>query len=92
MRILPWIFRILLILMLLRLVLRWLFPPRRPLQDGAKARRPERLGGELVRDPNCGTYIPREKALAAGSGASATYFCSAACRDAYAAAQPARSR
>ena len=40
MRILPWIFRILLILMVLRLVLRWLFPPRRPLQDGAKARPP----------------------------------------------------
>ena len=69
MRILPWIVRILLILMVLRLVLRWLFPPRRPLQDGAKARRPERLGGELVRDPHCGTYIPKETRAGRRSGA-----------------------
>ena len=91
MRFLPWIFRILLILLVIRYVLRLLFPPRR--KPVAANRRPlERLGGELVRDPNCGTYVAKEKAIAAGSSADPMYFCSAACRDAYAAAQPVRSR
>ena len=90
MRFLPWIFRILLILLVIRYVLRLLFP-RRPLAAG-KRRPSERLGGELVRDPNCGTYVTKEKAIAAGSSADPIYFCSAACRDAYAAARPARSR
>ena len=43
----------------------------------------ERLGGELVRDPNCGTYIPKARAITVGTGADIKYFCSTTCRDAY---------
>ncbi len=38
----------------------------------------------LVRDPVCGTYIPKSRALTSGSGERAEYFCSERCRDAYA--------
>ena len=37
----------------------------------------------LVRDPVCGTYVVREKALTAGSGDRMQYFCSEKCRDEY---------
>jgi len=73
------------VLLLIRYVLRFLFGParvvRRPAQPSPKPT--ERLGGELVRDPNCGTYIPKERAIAVGAGAGIKYFCSAVCRDAY---------
>jgi hypothetical protein len=52
-------------------------PPRQP---------PERAGGTLVRDPQCGTYIPLSRALTVGGGADALHFCSSACRDAWTAA------
>jgi YHS domain-containing protein len=48
-------------------------------------RRPERIGGTLVRDPQCGTYLPKDRALAATSSGETNYFCSDACRDAWAA-------
>lgn len=35
----------------------------------------------LVRDPICGTYVVRAKALTAGSGDQTQYFCSEKCRD-----------
>jgi hypothetical protein len=47
----------------------------------------ERAGGTLVRDPQCGTYVAVSRAVRVGSGDQATYFCSAQCRDAHAAAQ-----
>lgn len=43
----------------------------------------ERAGGTLVRDPNCGTYIPEAGAIRLGSGDKTLFFCSATCRDAY---------
>ena len=83
MTILLWIIRIIVLLILIRMVLRLLFPrglqPRRPTGGSL-----ERSGGTLVRDPHCGTYVPPQGAPSIGSGASAVYFCSAACRDAYA--------
>ena len=56
-------------------------PRRAPGGPGA-----ERVGGALVRDPQCGTYVPQSRAIRAGSGADAHYFCSDRCRAAYAAA------
>jgi hypothetical protein len=56
-------------------------PRRAP--DG---RGPERAGGALVRDPQCGTYVPQSRAIRVGSGADAVYFCSDGCRAAYTAA------
>ena len=88
MRLLFWILRILAVLLLLRMLLHYFFRPRRsgagPSGSRGPAKSPERLGGELVRDPNCGTYVPKSHALISGSGDGALYFCSATCRDAYA--------
>ncbi len=37
--------------------------------------------GELVQDPQCGVYVPKESAV---PGPDGQFFCSPACRDAYA--------
>jgi hypothetical protein len=37
-------------------------------------------GGELVRDPHCGVYVPKASSL---RGPGETHFCSEACRRAY---------
>jgi hypothetical protein len=85
-----WVVRILVILLLIRMALRLLFPKR--AQPPRSRRSPlERSGGMLVRDPHCGTYVPESRALALGSGDSAQYFCSAECRDAYTAARRRRA-
>jgi YHS domain-containing protein len=82
---LPWIFRILVVLFVMR-VIRNLIAPARPAQSG---RRPgpggpiERSGGKLARDPQCGTYVPVATSPQLSSGRETLYFCSAACRDAY---------
>ena len=98
MRILLWIVRILAILLLIRMILRAVFNARRPATrtqgapgPGGRSRGQERIGGELVRDPNCGTYVPKARAVVAGSGDAAQYFCSTECRDAYANAQHSKS-
>jgi hypothetical protein len=56
----------------------------------APPRQTERQGGTLVRDPHCGTYLPESRAIRVGSGSSAVYFCSDACRNAHAAGQAGR--
>ena len=82
MRILLWIVRALVVLLLvLRLVLRLLFPPApaggQAPPPAARVRR-NALGGELVRDPQCGTYVPEGRAIAVGVGRRRRcYFCSA---------------
>jgi len=81
-----WILRVLVILMVLRLVLR-LFSGRRAVAPPRQRRAPQRLGGTLVRDPQCGTYVPESSALVVRSGSGTWHFCSAACRDAWRAAQ-----
>jgi YHS domain-containing protein len=40
-------------------------------------------GVPMARDPVCGTFVVRERALTLGDGQSRVYFCSDACRDAY---------
>ena len=89
MTILLWVFRALVILIVLRLVLRFvgsvIAGASAPRQT-SPATRPERLGGTLVRDPQCGTYVPQVKALSSGSGDTAVFFCSTDCRDAWVAA------
>jgi len=41
-------------------------------------------GEEMVRDPHCGTYLPRSDALEMTVRGEKHYFCSKACRDAFA--------
>ena len=40
-------------------------------------------GEDMVRDPSCNTYIPKENALSAKSGGEVHYFCSEECRTAF---------
>jgi YHS domain-containing protein len=83
MTLISWILRILLIVFILRLVLRALFPQRTATRGRATRKPLERAGGALVQDPQCGTYVPKSRALVSGNGEHAKYFCSAECRDRY---------
>ena len=76
-------------LLLLRLALRFVIGLMRGLSepsDGAAstvrgpAGGPARIAGELVKDPACGTYIPRDSAIAARGAGETRYYCSVACR------------
>ena len=80
-----WILRALILLLVLRFVLRFVFGSGTVVTrgPGRPASVPERLGGELVRDPQCGTYVPKARAIAVGSGPETKYFCSTTCRDKY---------
>jgi YHS domain-containing protein len=40
-------------------------------------------GVQMVRDPICGTFVVRERALSLTDGATPVFFCSDACRDQY---------
>jgi uncharacterized protein len=77
---LAWTIRILLILLVIRLVLRFL----RGVYQGMIAPPAEEVRAvPLVKDPVCGTYVPRAKALVAGAGGETQFFCSEECRDRY---------
>lgn len=78
-----WFVRILIFLLILRFVLRLIFGTAFARRAAAPRRVPERSGGELVRDPVCGTYIPKAGAFVIGKGDAAKYFCSIECRDKY---------
>ncbi|HYN09339.1 MAG TPA: hypothetical protein VES67_18295 [Vicinamibacterales bacterium] len=83
--VLIWIVRLLVVLLIVRLVMRAFGRGRGAQIPRPRARDVERAGGTLVQDPRCGTYLPKSRALTVGAGVDAKYFCSAACRDAYAA-------
>lgn len=38
---------------------------------------------ELVKDPQCGVYIPKDRALKADIGGRTLYFCSRLCLESY---------
>jgi YHS domain-containing protein len=40
---------------------------------------PRNQADELVKDPVCGTYIVRSRAVSRAAGEGSRYFCSAAC-------------
>jgi YHS domain-containing protein len=80
-----WFLRIVVIAVVLRALFRlfaaWGSPASRaPKPDGSRS------GGTLVRDPQCGTYIPESRALKLVTAGETQYFCSETCRDAYSAA------
>jgi YHS domain-containing protein len=85
---LEWIGRALFVFFIFRVVARLFSGGARPASRGAAPTgNPEREGGTLVRDPQCGTYVPKSRSFQVGHGATALYFCSTDCRDKYAAAQ-----
>jgi uncharacterized protein len=86
---LPWIFRIIVVLFVLRLIRNFFTSNTRPTSPPRPSGRTavERAGGQLVRDPQCGTYVPMSTSVHLVSGPNTLYFCSVACRDAYRKAQ-----
>jgi YHS domain-containing protein len=82
---LPWIFRIFVILFIFRLIRNAFRPAPQPQRPAGTSRQnpPERLGGQLVRDPQCGTFVPLATSIQLASGKTTLYFCSTSCRDAY---------
>jgi YHS domain-containing protein len=85
MRLIYWAIRVLVILLVVRYVVQLVNAWRRPVSGRSRrsSRPPERIGGTLVRDPQCGTYVPKSGAVALAHGATTEYFCSTACRDAW---------
>ena len=92
-----WILTAIALLLLLRLVLRFVFGLLQGLAapssgSGSGRGGATRIAGELVRDPVCGTYVPRESAIAMRIGGELRYYCSTACRDKDLEAQPRMGR
>jgi hypothetical protein len=85
-----WFLSLLVILLLLRLVLRFVFGLLQGLAspsetDGASSKGARTRGravgtSTLVRDPVCGTYIPREGAVTAIVRGETRHYCSDTCR------------
>ena len=77
------IVRIILILFIVRMIVMFfrgrIAAARRPPMP--PSRTTERVGGDLVRDSQCGTYVPRVNAIGALVAGKMEYFCSATCRD-----------
>src|SRR5262245_11445852 len=86
MLLLAWIVRIVLLLFVARLVMRLLAG----VAEGLRGVGPAGTGGgrvgrrdaavPLVKDPVCGTYVVRSKALNSVAGGETHYFCSETCR------------
>lgn len=51
-------------------------PPGPPLEKTSR-------GEDMIRDPQCGTYVPRNDAVKIEAKGKAHYFCSTECRDKY---------
>ena len=52
-----------------------------PRQRGSEAPPESNLGGELHKDPVCGTYVAESAALKRQAGGQTFYYCSESCRE-----------
>lgn len=75
-----WLLRLLLVLLLLRLVWQIVRGFVSSVGIGSRVER----GGTLVRDPVCGTFVLPSRALRTRRRGTVHYFCSDACRRAFA--------
>jgi YHS domain-containing protein len=79
-----------LIFTLLRSILRSLFQSKRPVaRNDAPRYQPQPqvvAGGELKRDPVCGTYVSTGSSVTRQVNGQLLHFCSTECRDKYRAA------
>jgi YHS domain-containing protein len=78
----------LLILLLIRIVWRAVTrllggPEFKTVDDGSPGSRQPIYRGQMVRDPVCGVYIPKQSSVMDGEGEEIHYFCSEACREAF---------
>ena len=48
-----------------------------------RRKRREQLGGEMVQDPVCETYIPKATAIVKDGNGRTVYFCSQECMNAF---------
>jgi YHS domain-containing protein len=84
-----WVLNIIVLLLLLRLALRFVLgliqglaePPGGAASGRGAAGGPAKIAGELVKDPVCATYVPRDTAIAARVAGETRYYCSVTCRD-----------
>ncbi|MCC7010858.1 MAG: hypothetical protein IT184_18745 [Acidobacteria bacterium] len=83
-----WAVRILIILLIVRIVLRWFAERQIAATRRTRVSGGERSGGQLVRDPQCGTFVAERLAVKAGGHA----FCSTTCRDQWLAAADRTAR
>jgi hypothetical protein len=80
--------RYLLILVLIAIVARAFWRIVDGVVDGMRSGPPPSgrtpgAGVPMERDPVCGTFVVRERAITLGTGDHRVYFCSAVCRDKY---------
>jgi hypothetical protein len=74
--------RVIGVLLLVRLAGRFVVAVVQALRDTTAGPAPAAaVGGEMVRDRVCNTFVPRDRALRALIGGQEMHFCSAACRD-----------
>jgi len=59
------------------------FLPRQEKRSAFPGRRSEIGSEDLVKDPQCGVYVPVRSAVQATLRGETLYFCSEECRDAY---------
>jgi YHS domain-containing protein len=71
------------ILFALRVVLGWIIKAGGALFGSSEqaASSPTPVGGELVKDPVCGTYVSDATALKKSVSGTTYYFCSQACKE-----------
>ncbi len=79
---LGWFLRFVLLFLVVRGVWRFLAGV---VEGGASRARPTPAarGVPLVRDPVCGTFVVRSRALTVGRGADTQFFCSERCRESF---------
>lgn len=83
-----WGIRIVILLLVVRYVAS-LFSRSTPApRRRGRPRVPERAGGTLVRDPQCGTFVPESGSLSLQRDGATLHFCSSACRDGWLLAHP----
>jgi YHS domain-containing protein len=73
----------LLLVLFLRSILRSFFSNRKRPRPVPPRQAPVSLGGELKKDPVCGTYVPITASLTRNVNGQVLYFCSKECRDRY---------
>ena len=79
-----WLLRLILLIIIIRMAWRFL----NAIIEGATDPRrrgapPPEKSVPLVRDPVCGTYVVRARALTSGQGDGMQFFCSERCRTEY---------
>lgn len=72
-----------LLVLFLRSIIRSFLSNRKRPRPAQPRQAPVQLGGELKKDPVCGTYVPMTASLTRSVNGQVVYFCSKECRDRY---------